>query len=408
MKAFGRRWIAAVTGSVFLLGTVPAPVAAQTRAPAAAPRTVIDHFKEKRVALVIGNGAYTKEPLVNPANDARLVAATLRQLGFEVLDFKDLGVKELRRVTREFAQRLAREDGVGIFYYAGHGVEINGRNYLLPVDIEVSDEEQIKDDSMDLEESLMDRLEKSKKRVNLIILDACRDNPFRRGKRGVGGGLAQMSAPRGTLIAYATQPGRKAEDGPTGTNSVYTSTLAQHMNSEGLEVERVLTDVAYAVAASTNQRQIPWKSGQLLSDFYFKPVDPRVEQERRQRSEDARIQEELKKLEERQKVQLALDAERTKKLEQDLAALAERERRLQQELQLERQAREAAERASQQARSRVDLALAEDQQKRAQQQAEQERLARFSELFSQLADDFRATLRDERFVRAFLKQFPRR
>lgn len=370
-----RRIIAAITGSVFLAGTLPAPVLAQRTPVAADERFAVDHFKERRLALVIGNSKYSTQPLDNPGNDALLVAQTLRELNFEVLAFHDLVAKDLRRVTREFAQRLSREDGVGVFYYAGHGVEINGRNYLLPVDIDVADEEQIKDDSMDLAESLMDRLEKSKKRVNLIILDACRDNPFRRAKkRGLGGGLAEMNAPRGTLIAYATEPGRRAEDGTGGANSVYTLNLAKHMKREGLEVERALSDVAIDVSRLTRRTQIPWKSGQLLSDFYFKPLDPRVERARREADDSARIKEEIDKIEERQQIRLEQEKAQRRRLEESIQALADREEKLRLELAKERQAREKAEREMQQ---QYQLAQANDQQKqRAQQQAERDRLAR--------------------------------
>ena len=364
-----RRLIAAFTATVFLAGTWPAPLFAQNKAASAAERQVIDHFKERRLALVIGNGKYSKDPLPNPMNDAKLVAQTLRELNFEVLAFQDLGVKDLRRVTREFAQRLAREDGVGLFYYAGHAVEINGRNYLLPVDIDVTDEEQIKDDSMDLDESLMDRLEKSKKRVNLVILDACRNNPFARAKRGLGSGLARMEAPRGTLIAYATRPGWKAEDGPTGANSVYTMNLSKQMKREGLEVERALNYVAAEVSEQTRQRQLPWKSGQLLGDFYFKPIDPKVEAARRQADDAARIQEEIAKMQALQRIRQEEESDARKRLEQKLREVAEREEALKLEYAKERQAREKAEREMQQYQS------AQTNQ-RALQQAEKDRIAR--------------------------------
>jgi uncharacterized caspase-like protein len=372
-----QRVVAALTGCVFVLGTAFPPAYAQN-AGASAARVVIDHFHEKRLALVIGNSKYKKQALANPGNDAKLIAKSLKDLGFEVQLFTDLGVRDLRKATREFAQRLAKEDGVAIFYFAGHGVEINGRNYLLPVDIEPENEEEIKDDSLDLEESLMERLDKSKKRVNLIILDACRDNPFKKRSRSINRGLAQMSAPRGTLVAYATQPGNTAQDGPDGTNSVYTSNLTRQMFSEGLEVERVLKNAAYAVAAATNQQQVPWQSGQLLSDFYFKPVDPKVEQERRSGNEQARIEEALRQAEQRQKIMQAQFEERGRKLDAEREArFAEREKQLQQQLVAERQAREEAERAAKEAGTKQQqLAQTAIEQRRAREVLERDRLAR--------------------------------
>src|SRR5437870_380202 len=142
MKQASRRIVSAVVGCLFALSTASPPSYAQN-AGASAAKAVIDHFHEKRLALVIGNSKYKKQALSNPGNDAKLIAKSLRDLGFEVLLFTELGVRDLRKVTREFAQRLAKEDGVAIFYFAGHGVEINGRNYLLPVDIEVENEEEV-------------------------------------------------------------------------------------------------------------------------------------------------------------------------------------------------------------------------------------------------------------------------
>ena len=369
-----QRFIAGTTGLIFLAGTMPIDALAQGKIVPVAPRVVVDHLKEPRLALVIGNSKYVRDPLINPVNDAKLVATTLRELNFTVADYYDLGVKDLRRVAREFALRASREDGVAIFYYAGHGMEINGRNFLLPVDIDVYDEEQIKDESMDLEETLMERLEKSKKRVNLIILDACRDNPFKRSKRGSGGGLAQMSAPRGTLIAYSTQPGRKAEDG-NAANSTYTMQLTRHMKRPGLEAERALRDVAIDVSAATRQQQIPYQAGQLLSDFFFHPVDSKAEAERTEAGINARVQDELRKLEERAKMRESIAADDLRRLEQRLQAMTELEEKLKLALAAESLAREKADRELQQHLRGQDAPARQANVERAgPQQAERDRL----------------------------------
>lgn len=132
-----------------------------------------------RIALVIGNSAYASGALRNPVNDARAMAQTLQDLGFEVMLRENLGVGTFRSVIREFARRADAEDGIALFYYAGHAVSMDGRNYLLPVDIRPTDEEAIRDDSIDVDDAVMRRLEQSKKQVRLVILDSCRDNPFR-------------------------------------------------------------------------------------------------------------------------------------------------------------------------------------------------------------------------------------
>ena len=151
----------------------------------------------KRIALVIGNARYPAIPLNNPENDARVVAATLRRLGFEVSEHVNLPVKKFRQVLRDYVRRLQNETGIGLLYYAGHGVQIDGRNYLLPVDIDLRDEEEIKDEAVDIDDLFMSKLARAKTSGLIIILDACRDNPFRARTRNIQatGGLAEMGAP---------------------------------------------------------------------------------------------------------------------------------------------------------------------------------------------------------------------
>src|SRR5262245_21554157 len=187
---------------------------------------------EKRVALVIGNGAYKVGRLSNPILDARALAQTLRSLGFEVTAYEDLDYRAMRRAVAEFGERIA-DGGVALFYYAGHGLQVNGRNYLVPVDADVKSEAYVASETVDVD-SVLAGMQEAKTRVNVVILDACRDNPFARRFRSVTRGLAFMDAPAGTYVAYATAPGGVALDGEPGKNSVYTAELLAALRQPGL------------------------------------------------------------------------------------------------------------------------------------------------------------------------------
>jgi uncharacterized caspase-like protein len=230
----------------------------------------------RKIALVVGNARYASLPLNNPENDARVVASALRQLGFTVTEHVNLSVKDFRRVLREYARRLQNDDGIGVFYYAGHGVQIDGRNYLLPVDINLRDQEEVKDESVDIEELFLSKIDKVGSYPRIVILDACRDNPFAAKTRNVrsAGGLAEMGA-RGTLIAFASAPGAPAEDGPAGRNSIYTRNLADEIMVPGLEVEQMFKNVRVRVLSETRQRQLPWVNTSLTSNFSFNPTSRR-------------------------------------------------------------------------------------------------------------------------------------
>ena len=196
--------------------------------------------KSRRVALVIGNGQYAQAPLANPESDARLVAGTMSALGFEVAVHYNLKAREFKRVLRDFGRRMEDDDSASVFFYAGHGMQIDRRNYLLPIDLNLRDEGEVKDEAIDLEEALLSRIDRVRPRARIFIIDACRDNPFSERARGprVTSGLAEVAAP-GALIAFSAAPGRNAEDGPPGTNSIYTRTLAQEMRVAGVEVEEM-------------------------------------------------------------------------------------------------------------------------------------------------------------------------
>jgi hypothetical protein len=227
---------------------------------------------DKRVALVIGNSAYRNVPqLDNPKNDARLMAETLRGLGFALIGDAaqiDLDKAGFDDVLQKFGNLLIGAD-VALFYYAGHGVQLRGNNYLVPVNANPAREADVLFQMVDTS-LVLAAMEGSGTKLNLVILDACRNNPFGgRGLRATGGGLAQMQAPEGTLISYATQPGNVALDG-AGGNSPYTKALAATIRRAGLDVFQTFNDVGLAVQQATRGAQQPWvSSSPIAGSFYF-------------------------------------------------------------------------------------------------------------------------------------------
>lgn len=225
----------------------------------------------KRIALVIGNSAYKSAPLANPVNDARLMALTLRKMGFEVQDHYDLRQNQIKRAIRDFGQRLERagKDAVSLFYYAGHGVQVGGRNYLIPVGAEIQNEGDVDIEAVPAD-VVLSTMEFAGSRLNFVILDACRNNPYARSFRSASRGLARMEAPSGTLVAYATAPGDVAADGG-GSNSPYTAALVEAMKIPGLASELVFREARRKVMAATKKAQVPWEASSLTGDFYFVP-----------------------------------------------------------------------------------------------------------------------------------------
>lgn len=222
-----------------------------------------------RMALVIGNSDYRTSPLINPGNDANLVADTLNGLGFDVSLHENLTYRDFARVVADFGRGLAEAgpDTVGVFYYAGHAVQSEGTNYLIPVDAVIQDELDLTIQTVPMS-LVMKSLEQAATRLNLVFLDACRNNPFRSLTRSGGGGLARIDAPYGTLISYSTAPGAVAADG-RGRNSPYTAALARAMKIPGLTVEQALKRVRLNVVEKTNGNQVPWESSSLIGDFFF-------------------------------------------------------------------------------------------------------------------------------------------
>lgn len=223
---------------------------------------------ERRVALVIGNGAYKTAPLKNPTNDAQDMADTLREMGFDVTLKLNASLRDMEEAVRAFGVKL-KQGGLGLFYYAGHGVQVAGENYLIPVDTKVEAEADVKFGALNAGLALA-RMEDAGNDFNIVILDACRTNPFARSFRTAEQGLARMDAPKGSLIAYATAPGRVAADsGGSGRNGVYTSFLLKHMRAPGQKIEEVLKRVRSDVVRATKDKQVPWESSSLIGDFYF-------------------------------------------------------------------------------------------------------------------------------------------
>lgn len=221
---------------------------------------------EKRIALVIGNAAYKDAPLKNPVNDAKDMAATLRRLGFDVIEKTNVSQKDINRSISQFGEKL-RSDTVALFYYAGHGIQVKGKNYIIPIDARITGEATVRAEAVDVD-TVMDQLAISP--MNIVILDACRNNPFERKFRSTGGGLAQMDAPKGSLIAYATAPGKTAADGDS-RNGLYTQELLKHIQTPGLPLEAVFKRVRNGVMAASGDAQTPWEASSLTGDFFFRP-----------------------------------------------------------------------------------------------------------------------------------------
>jgi hypothetical protein len=260
-----RARLAALAGAFALLSML-------TPSPAAA---------EKRVALVIGNSAYRSvTPLDNPSKDAGLMAETLSSLGFTLVGGRaqlNLDKQAMDNAVQNFGEQIQGVD-VALFYYAGHGVQVSGNNYLAPVNANPTREAEVDFQMLDAN-LVLKQMQGSGTRLNLVILDACRNNPFGgRGLRSADGGLAQMRAPGGTLISYATQPGNVAQDGSDG-HSPYTKALAATMNQPGLDIFQTFNRVGLAVQHDTGGSQQPWVSSSPIDGtFYFVPPNAALQQ----------------------------------------------------------------------------------------------------------------------------------
>ena len=251
-----RRWW---TVSAFL-AMVAFAATAQTPEPAKPAKLI-------RLALVIGNAAYKNDRLANPANDAADMAALLKQSGFEVIQHQNASLKEMHLALREFGDRLSRET-LGLFYFAGHGVQVRGRNYLLAVDADIGREDEVAFNALDLQ-AVLEKMDTARNHTNLIILDACRNNPFASRFKLANNGLAQIDAPPGTVVAFATAPGSVAADG-SGRNGLYTKHLLAQLGKPGARIEDAFKLVRVAVRTESKGAQTPWESTSLESELYLK------------------------------------------------------------------------------------------------------------------------------------------
>lgn len=221
----------------------------------------------QKFALVIGNSSYKNSPLTNPVNDAQDIAQALEKVGFNVTLKKNQSQSEMRGVIRDFGRKI-QKGGVGLFYYAGHGMQIKGENFLIPVGTDIQVEDEISDQAIKLS-LVLSKMETADNRMNIVILDACRDNPFARSFRSTSKGLALTDGPTGTFIAYSTQPGATASDGDS-SNGLYTKHLLDNILKPGLTIEQVFKQVRNRVMEDSGQKQIPWELSSLIGeDFYF-------------------------------------------------------------------------------------------------------------------------------------------
>jgi len=336
-------------------------------------------LKLPKIALVMGNSQYKGAPLANPANDAKAMADALKATGFDVTLRMDAGRTDMAAAVQAYTKTLASTRGVGLFYYAGHGIQLAWRNYMLPVDADINTIADIQKQGVDVN-ALLEGITKASNGMNIIILDACRDNPFGDLKGVEQKGLSPLDAPTGTLLAYATSPGNVASDGE-GANGLYTENLLREIKVPEAKVEDVFKRVRLSVRLKSKGAQIPWESTSLEEDFWFVP--PRSlaiiaeEEIQRQRKEqqallEKRLAEEAAELKRKQEAALR---------EAKLAA-EQAERQRQQELAALEQKRIADE-----ARRRREEELALAEAKKVQEEAERTRREEQARREAQLADE---------------------
>src|SRR6201991_3408844 len=233
---------------------------------------------DKRVAFVVGNGAYKNvAALPNPAIDAKSMAKVLRNVGFDVVEGTNLTRDKMTERLLEFGKKAEGSD-VALFFYAGHGIAINGTNYLLPVDADIKSEMDVKlGSAINIDLTLDQTMSDAK--VKLVFLDACRDNPFAAKIKqtatrsvSVGSGLAEMKSGEGTLIAFATGPGQTALDGTDGQNSPFTRALISHITQPGVEIQQAMTEVRAQVNEEPSKGQLPWGHTNLIGAVYLNPA----------------------------------------------------------------------------------------------------------------------------------------
>ncbi len=239
--------------------------------------------RDRKIALVIGNSAYDVGKLKNPTNDARAMSVELKACGFDVVEVLDADQKTMKKAVRDFGVNLRNGGGVGLFFFAGHGLQLDGRNFLVPVGAVIGNEADVSLETIDADDVLK-QMEEAGSQVNIVILDACRNNPFAgsnvlgpdgrvvRFRGAAAPGLAPVQAPQGTLVAFATAPGSIAMDGGNLRNSLYTKYLLENIGEPALPVESLFKRVRIAVARDTQRMQVPWESSSLMGEFCFREM----------------------------------------------------------------------------------------------------------------------------------------
>ena len=222
-----------------------------------------------RIALLIGNSEYDEAPLANPLNDVQAFAAALKEIGFEVIVRQNATHRDMDEAISEF-WNLLKGKSVGLFYYSGHGLQVNGENYLVPIKASLKTEIDIRHECYGAQK-VLDYMQDAQPRLSLIILDACRNNPFKRSIRAVQRGLAAMNAGRQVMLAYATDPNNVAQDGDPNGNSPYMKHVLRHLRNPGLPIEKFFKEVRKGVLQDTKGEQTPWESGNLTDEFSFVP-----------------------------------------------------------------------------------------------------------------------------------------
>ena len=294
-----------------------------------------------RVALVIGNAAYAgNTALLNPGNDAKAMAETLRKLGFTVVELRDGNKAQMTEAIGKVRERLKGMQGIGMLYYAGHGLQLDWHNYMVPVDARLGNSSDVPLQTVDVS-AVIDAFKAAGNRMNILVLDACRDSPFASNGTASGKGLAQLDAPPGTFLAFATAPGNVAEDGDASSgNGLYTQYLLQELNKPIAKIEDVFKRVRLNVRQKSQGRQVPWESTSLEDDFFFndgstiKPEDLERQASEAKQREQQLLQKANEAREREKQIALALEKERQEQAQ--AAKLAEEQR-----LVAERQAKEA-------------------------------------------------------------------
>lgn len=237
----------------------------------------VDSAKGKRVALIIGNSQYINSPLANPVNDAKAMSSSLANLGFEVIEVLDLDKAHMQRAASTFIKKIENAE-VGLFFFAGHGMQVKGKNYLIPVNHGISSEKSVPKESFSANDLMRD-MERTKVKTSIIILDACRNNPFETASRSFGSsstGLARMDAPTGSIVIYATAPGRTASDGK-GKNGLFTGHFLNNLHTPGASIYDISIATRRAVMAASKGKQVPWELSSLVEQFYFQPSDTQAQ-----------------------------------------------------------------------------------------------------------------------------------